>query len=107
MLQDLANIAKTSNEEEVANKVMTSEMEEYKKCVQKLKNDVKEIYQLLALFMKETKRPNKNRQHCWTHGSCFHSSKQCAGKADGHKEEATCRNRMGKQQELQLTIRRA
>ena len=40
MLQDLANIAKTSNEEEVANKVMTSEMEECKKCVQKLQNDV-------------------------------------------------------------------
>ena len=95
ILQDLENIAKTSSEEEVASNAMKSDMEECKKWVEKLQNDVKEIYQLLATFQKETKRPNKNRQCCWTHGSCFRSSKQCTGKADGHKEEATYRNRMG------------
>ena len=94
ILQDLANIAKTSNEEEESNKKLKSEMEECKKCVQKLQNDVKDIYQLLANFPKEAKRSNSNRKYCWTHGSCFHSSKQCTNKADGHKDEATFRNRM-------------
>ena len=33
-------------------------------------------------------------KYCWSHGLCNHTSKECKGKKDGHKEEATCSNRM-------------
>jgi hypothetical protein len=40
---------------------------------------------------------------CWTHGPCGHESRQCVERAEGHKEEATFKNRMGADLEI-LTI---
>ena len=97
VLQDLANIAKTSNEEDVANKATKSDMEECMKCVEKLQNDAKEIYKIIATYQKEPKKPHNRKnwkRHCWTCGSGNHSSKHCAQRADGHKEEATHNKRM-------------
>lgn len=41
---------------------------------------------------------NKNRvghsKYCWSHGLCNHFSKDCRSKKDGHKDEATYKNRM-------------
>ena len=31
----------------------------------------------------------KQRQYCWTHGSCSHKGTECNYKADGHKDDAT------------------
>jgi len=41
----------------------------------------------------------KNRvghtKYCWTHGLCNHISKECKNKREGHKDDATFKNRMG------------
>ena len=41
----------------------------------------------------------KNRvghnKYCWTHGLCNHISKECKNKKEGHKDDATFKNRMG------------
>ena len=34
-------------------------------------------------------------RYCWTHGGCSHLSKDCRFKANGHKDNATFRNKMG------------
>ena len=35
------------------------------------------------------------RRYCWTHGCCAHWSRNCNNKAQGHKDNATFRNRLG------------
>ena len=41
----------------------------------------------------------KNRvgytKYCWTHGLCNHISKERKNKREGHKDDATFKNRMG------------
>jgi hypothetical protein len=41
------------------------------------------------------KTQRQPKAYCWTHGPCGHESKQCVERAEGHKEEATFKNRMG------------
>ena len=40
-------------------------------------------------------RQPKQKQYCWTYGSCAHSSKGCRMKKEGHKDAATFNNMMG------------
>ena len=35
------------------------------------------------------------RHYCWSHGRCNHPSSQCRAKKQGHKDEATLRNKLG------------
>ena len=37
----------------------------------------------------------KWRRYCWTHGCCTHHGSSCNNKAEGHKDNATFRNRLG------------
>ena len=46
------------------------------------------------------KREQKQKQYCWTHGSCAHSSKECRMKKEGHKDAATFNNMMGAQTKI-------
>ena len=34
-------------------------------------------------------------QYCWSHGACSHKGKDCNNKRQGHKDEATIKNKMG------------
>jgi hypothetical protein len=36
-----------------------------------------------------------NRNYCWSHGSCKHSSRDCRSKNPGHQDTATYKNQMG------------
>ena len=38
---------------------------------------------------------NQTDKYCWTHGACGYEGKYCRNKKDGHKDEATFKNRMG------------
>ena len=43
----------------------------------------------------EKNRQPKQRQYCWSHGSCAHAGKGCRMKKEGHKENASFANMMG------------
>ena len=41
------------------------------------------------------KREPKQKQYCWTHGSCAHAGKDCRMRKEGHKDAATFNQLMG------------
>ena len=34
-------------------------------------------------------------KYCWSHGACSHTGKECTKRNNGHKEEATFKNKLG------------
>ena len=44
---------------------------------------------------KPSKRQPRKQEWCWSHGKCFHTSKQCTTRAPGHMEAATQTNQLG------------
>jgi len=75
VLQDIANIARPLTEEDVANIVTKADLQECMKCIEKVKEDITNIYKILATHPSKKKENNKSRKYCWTHGSCFHMGK--------------------------------
>ena len=61
VLQDIANIARPPNEEDVANIVTKAELQECMKCIEKVQEDIANIYKILATNpVKKKETNNKN-----------------------------------------------
>ena len=43
----------------------------------------------------KSKKKDKFKKYCWTHGACAHTGAECNNKATGHKDDATFQNTMG------------
>ena len=40
-------------------------------------------------------RNNRLRHYCWSHGKCNHKSSECKNKKQGHKDDATLKDKKG------------
>ena len=61
---------------------------------------LKDIEDKLKAFKENTpsdpaKRKRRLTEYCWTHGRCAHKSSECRNKKEGHKDDATLRNKKG------------
>lgn len=63
--------------------------------IQQLSQLVLQMQTQMQNLNQNNSAPRANNRYCWTHGACSHTSKHCRSKAEGHKDDASFKDKKG------------